>query len=85
MGVNRVASTKRGRTARTAGGVILATSLLALGLVTAATSSSGAAPVSTQIEALCSGADAASLATLNNFAGIPAASNLVVKLTEATR
>ena len=81
MGVNRVASTKRGRTARTAGGVILATSLLALGLVTAATSSSGAAPVSTQIEALCSGADAASLATLNNFAGILGGNTIPVTLS----
>ncbi len=81
MGVNRVASTKRGRTARTAGGVILATSLLALGLVTAATSSSGAAPVSTQIEALCSGADAASLATLNNFSGILGGNTIPVTLS----
>ena len=81
MGVNRVSFTKRGRTARTAGGVILATSLLALGLVTAATSSSGAAPVSTQIEALCAGADAASLAQLNNFAGILGGNTIPVTLT----
>jgi len=81
MGVNRVSFTKRGRTARTAGGVILATSLLALGLVTAATSSSGAAPVSTEIEALCAGADAPSLATLNNFAGILGGNTIPVTLT----
>ena len=81
MGVNQVSFTKRGRTARTAGAAILATSLLALGLVTAATSSSGAAPVSTQIEALCSGADAASLATLNNFAGILGGNTIPVTLS----
>ena len=81
MGVNRVASTKRGRTARTAGGVILATSLLAFGLVAAATSSSGAAPVSTQIEAVCSGSDAASIAKLNDFSGILGGNTIPVTLS----
>ena len=81
MGVNRVMSSKRGRSARTAGGVILATSLLAFGLVTAATTSSGAAPVSTQIEALCSGSDAASQKTLNDFSGILGGNTIPVTLT----
>ncbi len=80
MRVNRVSFTKRGRTARTAGGAILATSLLAFGLVTAATSSSGAAPVSTQIEAVCSGSDPASIAKLNDFSGILGGNTIPVTL-----
>ncbi len=83
MGVNRVSVIKRGKTARTAGGVILATSLLALGLVTAGTTTGGASPVSTKIEALCSGADDDSRNTLNSFAGILGGNTIAVTL-EAT-
>jgi hypothetical protein len=80
MGVNQVSFTKRGRTARTAGGVILATSLLAFGLVTAATGSSSAAPISAQIAATCRGANAKSNASLDLAAVITGTNTVAVSL-----
>jgi hypothetical protein len=83
MGVNQVSFTKRGRTARTAGGVILATSLLAFGLVTAATGNSSAASISAQIAATCRGANAASNANLD-LAAVITGSNTVGVTLKAT-